>query len=299
MATRVDPAAEGVATLTFDVEDWEHADFPQLSGKRDAIRTAVQERRYAMDANTDRWIELLGRTGAKSTCFVLGEFAERYPDAVRRLARAGHEIASHGPTHDLIYEMSRSQFREFLRRGLGVLGGLTGETPIGFRAPSWSVDDRTPWFCEELEAQGVRYDSSEFPLRTPLYGQPGAALAVHRVGRLLRIPVTVFAMGPIRFPFASGAFFRLAPLLLIRFGLARAARKRLPVMLVLHPRELDPNHPRLPLRGWEGQVHYARLGTTVPKLAALLHRWRWCSIREAYAPILADGVSPACSTSHG
>ena len=278
-----------VGTLTFDVEDWEHADFPQLRGKEEGIRAAVQARRYAMDANTDRWIELLGRAGATSTCFVLGDFAERYPDAVRRLARAGHEIASHGPTHDLIYNMSRPQFREFLKRGRGLLGDLTGEAPIGFRAPSWSVDHRTPWFCEELEAQGVRYDSSEFPLRTPLYGAPGAALAVHRVGRVLRIPVTILALGPIRVPFASGAFFRLAPLPLIRFGLARAARKGLPVMLVLHPRELDPNHPRLPLRGWEGQVHYARLGTTVPKLKSLLRRWRWCSIREAYASLLDAG----------
>src|SRR5689334_18136226 len=103
--------------LTLDVEDWEHANFAQLEGKEAAIAVTVRERRYAMDANTDRWIELLGRRGAKSTCFVLGEFASRYPEAVRRLAAAGHEIASHGSTHDLVYKMTREGFREFLKKG--------------------------------------------------------------------------------------------------------------------------------------------------------------------------------------
>jgi polysaccharide deacetylase family protein (PEP-CTERM system associated) len=274
-----------MATLTLDVEDWEHANFSQLAGRD--FSSERRARAYAMDANTDLWIRVLGEAGARSTCFVLGEFAERYPEAVKRLHSAGHEIASHGATHDLVYEMTRDRFREFLARGLGTVGALTGSRPLGFRAPSWSVDDeRTPWFCEELEAQGLRYDSSEFPLRTPLYGQKGARLEPYRRGRLLRIPVTVLTLGPARFPFASGAFFRLAPLPLIRFGLARAARQNLPVMLVLHPRELDPAHPRLPLTGWEARVHYARLSTTLPKLRDLLPRYEWRPIVEAYAPLL-------------
>src|SRR2546425_160084 len=106
MPSRATPGADAAATLTLDVEDWEHANFSQLRGKEDEVAASVRERRYGMDRNTDLWIELLGRAGATSTCFVLGQFAERYPDAVRRLARAGHEIASHGATHDLIYEMT-------------------------------------------------------------------------------------------------------------------------------------------------------------------------------------------------
>src|SRR5437762_155543 len=91
-----------VATLTLDVEDWEHANFEQLRGREAEIATAVRARGYAMDANVDRWIAILAEAGASSTCFVLGEFAQRYPAAVRRLAAAGHEIASHGATHDLV-----------------------------------------------------------------------------------------------------------------------------------------------------------------------------------------------------
>ncbi len=265
--------------LTLDVEDWEHANFTQLNDQKPQIIRSVRERNYAMDANTDLWIEILRKTGAQSTCFVLGEFAQRYPQAVKRLARSGHEIASHGLTHDLIYSMSQLEFREHLKKAIGILGDLTGTTPIGFRAPSWSVDQRTPWFCEELEKQGIRYDSSIFPVKTHLFGQADAKLDPHWEGQVLRIPVTVLELGSFRAPFASGAFFRLSPLPLIRFGLRRAAKKGLPVMIVLHPRELDPKHPRLPLKGWERTVHYARLSSTAVKLEALLEEFHWIAMK--------------------
>ena len=276
-----------------DVEDWEHANFFQLDPLKDQIAQSVRERRYSMEANTDRWIEILGVRGAKSTCFVLGDFALRYPKAVQRLAQAGHEIASHGAQHDLIYRMSQAEFREFLKRGLGILGEVTGRAPIGFRAPSWSVGAKTPWFCAELEAQGIKYDSSEFPVKTPLYGQEGSSLRPYLVGKVLRIPVTVLTVGGLRVPFSSGAFFRLAPRFLIRLGLNRAARQGLPVMVVLHPRELDPGHPRLPLKGWEGLVHYARLGTTIPKLQAILEWFQWRSIAECYGSKLDTSSLPS------
>jgi polysaccharide deacetylase family protein (PEP-CTERM system associated) len=210
----------------------------------------------------------------------LGEFARRYPAAVKKLAARGHEIACHGMTHDLIYEMPQTAFREYLKTALGTLGELTGKTPIGFRAPSWSVDRRTPWFCEELERAGIRYDSSEFPIKTPLFGDGNSPTRPYLSGKLLRIPVTVIELGGARIPFSSGAFFRLAPLWMIRFGFKHALRAGKPAMAVLHPRELDPGHPRLPLTGWESRVHYARLETTVPKLEAILKSMKWTSIAE-------------------
>ncbi|MCM2280090.1 MAG: polysaccharide deacetylase family protein [Oligoflexia bacterium] len=274
--------------LTFDVEDWEHANFRQLDSAdvRASVAESVRERRYAMDRNTDAWIGLLGTAGARSTCFVLGEFAERYPDAVRRLQAAGHEIATHGASHDLIYRMSRTEFREYLRRGIGQVAELTGQAPKGFRAPSWSVDPvRTPWLCEELELQGIQYDSSVFPVKTPLFGERDSPLRPYREGKILRVPVTVLTLAGLRLPFSSGAFFRLAPLAMIRWGLRRAVRLRLPLMVVLHPRELDPAHPRLPLKGWERSVHYARLESTVPKLTSLLGEFRWSGILEELASL--------------
>jgi polysaccharide deacetylase family protein (PEP-CTERM system associated) len=281
------PAARPRGLLTLDVEDWEHANFSQLDALRAQIAGSVRSRAYAMDANTDRWIGLLAGSGARSTCFVLGEFARRYPQAVKRLAEAGHEIASHGDDHELVYRMTREGFREFLKRGMGELGGLLGRAPIGFRAPSWSVDSaRTPWLPEELALQGLRYDSSQFPVRTPLFGEAGVPLKPHWDRGILRIPVTVLTAGPMRAPLASGAFFRLSPLPLLRFGLKRAVRQGYPAMVVLHPRELDPGHPRLPLTGWEAKVHYARLGGTVAKLQALLSEFEWNSIVQAFGSVL-------------
>ncbi len=283
---------EAKGMLTLDVEDWQHANFAQLDHLPSATSTIPRAQvsvsgepslapAYAMDKNTDLWIEILGRHQAQSTCFVLGEFALRYPQAIRRLKAHGHEIACHGMTHDLIYRMEQTQFRESLRRALGTLGELTGESPRGFRAPSWSVDAvRTPWFCEELERAGLQYDSSEFPIQTPLYGSGKSPTRPYRAGRLWRVPVTVIELGGARIPFSSGAFFRLAPLSMIRFGFRRAIKNGAPAMAVLHPRELDPAHPRLPLKGWEAWVHYARLSTTVPKLEAILRMMKWSSIGE-------------------
>lgn len=272
----MDSSAKPTGLLTLDVEDWHHANFSQLDGHGSAIADTVKQRAYRMDAATDRWIELLGQN--PSTCFVLGEFAEKYPEAVKKLHAAGHEIGSHSYSHDLIYRMTREQFREALARSLGVLGGLTGEAPRGFRAPSWSVDGRTPWHCEELENAGIQYDSSEFPVRTPLFGVKGAPLKPYRVGKIWRVPVTVLTFMGVRLPFASGAFFRLWPGEVIRRGLRRAARRGEPAMVVLHPRELLPDHPRLPLRGWENWVHYQGLQSTEPKLRTLLPEFEWKTV---------------------
>jgi polysaccharide deacetylase family protein (PEP-CTERM system associated) len=293
------------ATLTLDVEDWEHANYPQLRGREAVIAASVREARYAMDASTDRWIEILGRAGARSTCFVLGEFAQRYPDAVRRLARAGHEMATHGATHALVYEMARAGFREWLRRGIGVLGEVTGEAPLGFRAPSWSVDRNTPWLVEELLAAGLRYDASVFPVQTALFGNEALPLEAYREtsasatpivsapspspgpepagSGLLRIPLTVATVAGHRVPMASGVF-RVMPRAFLHWSFRQAARSGRPVMIVLHPRELDPAHPRLPLTGWARRAHYAGLRSVVPKLESLLGSWAWGSIRDVYGP---------------
>ncbi|MDR3608528.1 MAG: polysaccharide deacetylase family protein [Oligoflexia bacterium] len=271
--------------LTLDVEDWHHANFHQLEGREGEFRGLADEKRYPIERNIDLWIETLASYGAKSTCFVLGEFAKNHPAAVLALQRQGHEIACHGMTHDLIYRMTQPQFREYLKAAIGALGELTGRPPIGFRAPSWSVGARTPWFCDELERAGIRYDSSEFPIKTPLYGVADGSLKPYRSGKLIRIPVTVLPFAGARIPFSSGCFFRLAPKVLIRVGLKRALAAGLPPMVVLHPRELDPDHPRLPIRGWESWVHYARLDTTLPKLHMVLKMMNWDSISNRLGQI--------------
>lgn len=276
------------AVLTFDVEDWEHANYPELESRPEAVRESVKARAYRMDRNVETWIETLRAGNSTSTCFVLGEFAERYPHAVKKLHAAGHEIASHNHDHRLVHRLTQAEFRESLKRSLGVLGDLVGKRPRGFRAPSWSADARTPWFCDELRAAGIDYDSSAFPVKTPLFGDPRANVRAWRENGLLRIPASVIELGGARLPFSSGAFFRLAPLNVIRWGLAQAKNGGRPVMVVLHPRELDPDHPRLPLAGWKRWIHYANLGSTLPKLEAILPLYRWRAIEEVYRDQLVE-----------
>lgn len=282
----MNPDQKSKSILTLDVEDWEHANFFQLAGKELEIKNSVKSLNYKMDSNIEIWINTLHEYDVKSTCFVLGEFAQRFPHVVKKLFQAGHEISSHGYTHDLIYTMSQSQFREYLKKGLGILGDLLGIQPMGFRAPSWSVNEKTPWFCDELAAQKIIYDSSLFPMKTPLYGHGAVGLKPFWEGGVFRVPATLFEIGALRIPFASGAFFRIMPLPLIQFGLKRALRKNLPSMVVLHPRELDPQHPRLPLQGWESVVHYWNLSSTLPKLHTLLGQMSWGSIHQIYADSL-------------
>jgi polysaccharide deacetylase family protein (PEP-CTERM system associated) len=267
--------------LTLDVEDWDHANFSQLEYKRERISLSVRQQKYLMDSNVDLWMRTLEEFGAKSTCFVLGEFARRFPQSIRRLAEAGHEIASHGATHDLVYKMSQTQFREFLKKSLGPLGDLTGKVPLGFRAPCWSVDERTPWLCEELEAQKIYYDASLLPIQSPLKWKR-SPLRPFWEGKVFRIPASTLNLGPVRVPLANGAFFRLLPLHIIRYGFRRAALRHQPLMIVLHPREIDPLHPRLPLWGWEKMIHYSNLNQTLPKLRKLLAEIRWTNIDEYY-----------------
>ncbi len=269
--------------MTIDVEDWHHANFAQLDPHQDEVMSQRRATTYDMALAIDRWIDLTGDAGVSSTCFVLGEFAESYPAAVRRLADAGHEIASHSYSHDLIYQMTRADFEEQVRRSVGALGDITGAQPLGFRAPSWSVDARTPWFTEVLENHGFRYDSSEFPIKTNLYGTSGAALEPHFLGSILRVPVTaIYRVGRVRVPFLSGAFLRLMPRRAILLGLSRMLARGERPMVIVHPRELVPDHPRLPLKGWEGFVHYARLKSTAPKLIGILARHRWGSIAAEF-----------------
>lgn len=267
------------AYLSLDVEDWEHANFAELTPQREQIQAQVRDLRFPMDQAVRRWIEICAQHQVRSTCFVLGEFARRFPDVIRELARAGHEIASHGDTHDLVREMSHDQFREFLKRSIGTLQDLTGQPVKGFRAPSWSVPPQPQgrWVYEVLAECGIVYDSSVFSISTPLYGDPRAPLKPDQIVGVTRLPVGLL---PGRLPFSTGAFFRITPAWLQTWGLSRCARLGQIPQVVLHPRELAPEHPRLPLRGWKRAIHYAALSRVQPRLESLLPRFSWGVLSE-------------------
>lgn len=193
--------------FTIDVEDWF-----QVENYASVIeRDRWPELELRVEANVDRLLALLAAKDVRATFFILGWVAERVPELVRRVARAGHEVASHGWSHRPIWNLTREQFAQEVRRSRELLCKLSGQDVTGYRAPTFSITRETLWALESLAAAGYRYDSSIFPVHHDRYGIPDAPLAIHRRDEgLWEVPLSVFQAGSLRLPVAGGRL--LAPL---------------------------------------------------------------------------------------
>jgi polysaccharide deacetylase family protein (PEP-CTERM system associated) len=233
-------------------------------------------------------LELLGDAGATGTFFVVGWVAERCPDLVRRIAAAGHEVASHGWWHRRVGDCTPDEFRAEVRDSRALLEDLSGRPVRGFRAPSFSIGPGREWAFDVLVEEGYEYDSSLFPIRRPGYGDPGAPRVPHVVrrqaGEILEIPMATAEVGGVRIPVAGGAYLRHLPLGVTRRGLHALADAGVPGMFYVHPWELDPGQPRLrvsPLTRWR---HYGGLSSVRERLELLLREFRFTSV-EAWRGI--------------
>jgi len=253
--------------LTIDVEEWYRVNY------EGAAATGLTCPAGWMERVTDRLLDICSAHGCRSTFFVLGSVAEAYPQLVRRIAAAGHEVASHSYGHQPVCAMTPAAFEEDLRRSCGVLESLTGRPVLGFRAPSFSVTREVlPWFYAALERRGLTYSSSVFPGRTFLYGIPGFPRRVHRpVVAGHRTTITEFPLTRVEIAGRTlGLYVRLFPgFLLRRYILAENAAGR-PAMLYVHPREIDPAQPRLKLRWTQSKIHYFGVRGCEKKLRDLL-----------------------------
>lgn len=280
--------------LSIDVEDYfQVSAFEQVSPP-----SSWEQREWRVEANTDRILDILAEREVQATFFVLGWVAERCPNLVRRIAAAGHEVASHGYGHRRVYVQQRDEFREDVRRSKTLLENLTGLAVLGYRAPSYSISAATAWAFDELHAAGFQYDSSIFPIRHDLYGMPdwprfpvpaeradcGAWNPAKGVAngrpRLLEIPITTLALGGRNWPIAGGGYFRLFPYGLTRWGLQRINQKEgRPFVFYLHPWELDPDQPRVAGAGWKSRTrHYLNLHRTEGRFRQLLQDFRFAPL---------------------
>jgi polysaccharide deacetylase family protein (PEP-CTERM system associated) len=253
--------------LTFDVEEWYHANYEGMD------QSAYAGQPTHLQALVDGLVALCARHEVKSTFFVLGSVAEAKPSIVRAIHAAGHEVASHGYGHESVRSLTPAQFRADLKRSCEILEGITGTKVLAYRAPSFSVTAETlGWFYEALEEAGILCSSSVFPGRTFLYGIPGFPENVHypvvdgrRVG-VLEIPmprVRVFGRD-------LGLYVRLFPAWFLRRRVERDNRLGRPVTFYVHPREIDPQQPRLRLRWPVSLIHYWGIEGCERKLDALL-----------------------------
>ena len=270
---------EVVNAMTVDVEDYFHVS---------AFERVVSRARWdAFDsrvvANTNLLLDLFNQTGVKSTFFVLGWVAERFPALVRQIASAGHEVASHGYHHQLVYLLTPEQFREDVRSAKRAIENATGTPVLGFRAPSYSVTASSLWALDVLVEEGYVYDASIFPIHHDRYGIPSAPRHAHLIegprGTLVEMPGSTVRIGGVNLPVAGGGYFRLLPYAWTRWGIRRVNRvERAPVIFYVHPWEVDPQQPRMNVSGATRLRHYTGLNRTARRLTRLLKDFRFDTV---------------------
>ena len=272
-----------IHALTIDVEDWFH-----ILDLKNGYRLEDYERLESrVEENTARLLRILGDHGIRATFFVLGWVGERFPDLVRDIHAQGHEIASHGYAHELCYEMSPEAFRADAKRSIEILQGVTGGRVLGFRVPGFSVKQESLWALDELLDLGIRYDSSIFPDSRGHGGLPGASRFPYRQrtprGRtIFEIPAACFDFLGKKIGFAGGGYLRLFPYGLVKRGIDEYSRQGHPVNVYLHPREIDPDHPRLKMPLHRGFKSYVNLNSTEKKLRSLLRDYRFGRIQDVF-----------------
>ena len=273
--------------LTFDIEEWFHANYDGVDTSGYDIKSTNLEN------NVDRLIEICDRYDVKSTCFILGDVARHKPHIVKKLFDAGHEIASHGSSHKLIYPMTPDEFRTDIQASSDILEQIIGEKVVGFRAPSWSVKrDTLLWFYEVLAEEGFLYSSSVYPAKNTLFGIENFEDTPHypTSAKILEIPQSVMNLFGNRVGYAGGGYLRFFPTWLIQRVIRSKNNEGKSIFIYLHPREIDIDQPRLKLGWMDGYFHYQGITGCEEKLSSLLEEFSSSFVRmDEYATNVSAG----------
>jgi polysaccharide deacetylase family protein (PEP-CTERM system associated) len=269
--------------LTIDVEDWYHvaAFFPHIA------RTQWESLESRVERNTDRLLEILHARSIHATFFTLGLVAESRPALIRRIAAAGHEIACHGYSHELIYRQTPQKFREETHRAKSFLESLLGSKISGYRASTYSITRQSLWALDTLIDEGFEYDSSLFPVRHPQYGIPDAprfpTIFAAPSGRgIVEFPLSTAKFLGLQLPVAGGGYFRIFPYRYTQLGLTSInERENQPFIFYLHPWEIDPKQPRVQNASITARLrHYTNLSQTEQRLNRLFDDFRFTTVRR-------------------
>jgi polysaccharide deacetylase family protein (PEP-CTERM system associated) len=282
--------------FTIDVEDYFH-----VTGYADVIpQSSWDGFASRVERNTEAILCMLEERGLQGTFFVLGWVAKRYPHLVKRIAQAGHEVASHGMNHTLVYDQTPEVFRDETRTGKAILEDLCGTRVLGYRAATYSITQRSLWALDILAEEGFEYDSSIFPIRHDRYGIAHAprlpcTLECNGGKRIVEFPLSTLKVLGVHLPVAGGGYFRLFPYLLTAMALSRLNQQEAaPFIFYLHPWEIDAGQPHVEaasrLATWRHRINLERCEE---RLRRLLSRFSFGTVREVLArhrPALSTSV---------
>ena len=273
--------------LTVDLEDWYHPEFVTkfvpAHQRQDQVEEAVKP-----------LLQLLDRCDVSATFFVLGQVAVRHPELVEKIYVGGHEIASHGYSHKRLHELGKEKFEDDLRKSTNLLGSIIKERIIGFRAPSYSIDQDTIWALDALGNLGYKYDSSIFPLRfrkKSLYGVPNAPLYPYSPSKeditkesddrkIIEFPLSIVKLAGIKIPVAGGAYLRLFPAWLLRLAIKKINKEKRPAIIYVHPWETYEKTPRIKLPFPHSQITYYGIGSSLKKIESLLRNFNFGPVKD-------------------
>jgi polysaccharide deacetylase family protein (PEP-CTERM system associated) len=266
-----------VNILQIDVEDW-YCDLDPVEWRKHEPR---------VETATKKVLSILRETENQATFFVLGHVAEKFPGLIAKIDSEGHEVASHGYSHRRVSDQTPGEFEEDVKKSIAILEGITGKKVKGYRAPQFTVMKETLWALDILKKQKMEYDSSIFPVKTPLYGIPDAPLFPYVINSqengyghgLTEVPLSVYKL-PIlgkNIPVAGGFYFRFFPYFFLSYALRKLNRKGNIAVCYMHPWELDPGKPRVEGLKW---YHYYRLSAMEEKFRKLTRDFRFISTRE-------------------
>lgn len=264
--------------ITIDLEDWYHCNL----GENEVLK----KRESTVEKNTEEILRLLKENNAKATFFTLGIIGEEFPKLIKRIDQEGHEIASHGYGHELVYELTREQFRADIIKSKQILEKIISKPVIGYRAPSWSITEKNLWALEELKNNGFKYSSSIFPIKTFLYGIPTAPNypnypeVNNQIIDILEMPPGTANFIIKKLGFSGGFYFRFFPFFIIKNIIKRRNKKGIPVICYLHPWEIDPNPPALEIRGINKFIHYYGIKRCKKKFEKLLKNFEFTTAQE-------------------
>ena len=273
---RAQPRGAIVNGLSVDVADWF-----QVGAFEDVIErdqwAGLADR---VDRNVREILDLFDEVEAKGTFFTLGWVAQRHGALLREVAARGHEIASHGGDHRRGFTMDRASFGEDIRKAKQAIEDASGSRVTGYRAPSFSIDQRTPWAFMELAEQGYAYSSSVAPVAHDHYGWPDAPRFAFKPlpwAPLVEIPVTTAMFAGKRLAAGGGGFFRVLPYAFSRWAIRQVNRREeRPAIFYFHPWEIDPGQPRVEGAPLKSRLrHYTNLDQMAPKLRQLIHEFAW------------------------